>query len=48
MNLRNLAMVFAPNLLRCPSELPSVIFENARWEQKLVCELIENLNTGMV
>ncbi|TPX55048.1 hypothetical protein PhCBS80983_g05628 [Powellomyces hirtus] len=30
MTIGNLAMVFAPNFLRCPSELPQVIFESTK------------------
>ncbi|KAJ3337303.1 Eukaryotic translation initiation factor 6 [Gonapodya sp. JEL0774] len=33
MNLNNLAMVFAPNFLRCPSDNPALIFENTKYEQ---------------
>ena len=30
MTVANIAMVFAPNFLRCPSENPAVIFENTK------------------
>ena len=33
MSISNLAMVFAPNFLRCPSEDPQVIFNNTKYEQ---------------
>ncbi|CAG8760739.1 15551_t:CDS:2, partial [Acaulospora morrowiae] len=33
MNVHNLAMCFAPNFLRCPSDNLSVIFENTKYEQ---------------
>ena len=33
MSINNLAMVFAPNFLRCPSEDPQVIFNNTKYEQ---------------
>jgi len=40
MTLANLAMVFAPNFLRCPSENPQVIFENTKYEQAFIRILI--------
>ncbi|KAJ3180906.1 hypothetical protein HDU87_001552 [Geranomyces variabilis] len=40
MNIGNLAMVFAPNFLRCPSELPQVIFESTKYEQGFLRILI--------
>ncbi|KAJ1336502.1 hypothetical protein BSLG_007286 [Batrachochytrium salamandrivorans] len=33
MTVGNLAMVFAPNFLRCPSDNPATIFENTKFEQ---------------
>lgn len=33
MNVNNLAMVFAPNFLRCPSESLTTVFENSKYEQ---------------
>ncbi|KAI8814450.1 Rho GTPase activation protein [Cladochytrium replicatum] len=33
MSVGNLAMVFAPNFLRCPSDSPATIFENTKYEQ---------------
>ncbi|KCV70539.1 hypothetical protein H696_02885 [Fonticula alba] len=39
----NLAMVFAPNFLRCPSSDPMVILEYTKYEQTFVMQLIENL-----
>ncbi|KAJ3412729.1 hypothetical protein HDV05_000299 [Chytridiales sp. JEL 0842] len=33
MHVSNVAMVFAPNFLRCPSEDPQVIFESTKFEQ---------------
>jgi len=33
MSINNLAMVFAPNFLRCPSEDPQIIFNNQKYEQ---------------
>jgi hypothetical protein len=36
MTLANLAMVFAPNFLRCPSDNPQTIFENTKHEQAFI------------
>ncbi|KAJ3151898.1 hypothetical protein HK101_001854 [Irineochytrium annulatum] len=33
MTAANIAMVFAPNFLRCPSDNPTTIFENTKFEQ---------------
>ncbi|KJE91608.1 hypothetical protein CAOG_009575 [Capsaspora owczarzaki ATCC 30864] len=44
MSLDNLAMVFAPSFLRCPSENPQTIFENTRHEQDFTRTLLEHLN----
>jgi hypothetical protein len=30
MSIANIAMVFAPNFLRCPSDDPSIIFESTK------------------
>lgn len=43
MNVNNLAMVFAPNFLRCPSEDPSVIFNTQKYQQTYVKQLITDL-----
>jgi hypothetical protein len=46
MTVNNLAMVFAPNFLRCPSHLPAhTVFENAKLEQAFLRTLILNLKT---
>ncbi|GBO00301.1 Rho GTPase-activating protein 39, partial [Araneus ventricosus] len=45
MDASNLAMVMAPNCLRCMSDDPRVIFENTRKEMAYVKMLIENLDT---
>jgi hypothetical protein len=42
MGIPNLAMVFAPNFLRCPSEDPSVIFSTQKHQQTFVKHLIED------
>ena len=41
----NLATVFAPNFLRCPSLDPMVIMESARKEMSFVKHLIQCLDT---
>ncbi|TPX68495.1 hypothetical protein SpCBS45565_g03096 [Spizellomyces sp. 'palustris'] len=40
MTISNLAMVFAPNFLRCPSDNPTVIFESTKFEQAFLRILI--------
>ncbi|CAG8490713.1 6207_t:CDS:10 [Paraglomus brasilianum] len=42
MNINNLAMVFAPSFLRCPSENLAVVFENTKYEQAFVKTLLIN------
>jgi len=42
MTLANLAMVFAPNFLRCPSDNPQIIFENTKYEQAFLRILISH------
>ncbi|GIY64508.1 rho GTPase-activating protein 39 [Caerostris extrusa] len=46
MDAKNLAMVMAPNCLRCISDDPSVIFENTRKEMAFIQTLIQHLNTS--
>lgn len=48
MDSSNLAMVFAPNCLRCTSLDPKVIMENARKEMAFMRTLITNMDTGCV
>jgi hypothetical protein len=48
MNYDNLAMVWAPNFLRCPSEDPMVIFNNTKREMSFVRLLVLELNTDEV
>ncbi|ORX62916.1 hypothetical protein DM01DRAFT_1331024 [Hesseltinella vesiculosa] len=43
MNINNLAMVFAPNFLRCPSESLTTVFENSKYEQAFLRTLIRHL-----
>ncbi|XP_023714791.1 filaggrin isoform X3 [Cryptotermes secundus] len=45
MDASNLAMVMAPNCLRCTSEDPRIIFENARKEMAFIRTLIQSLDT---
>jgi hypothetical protein len=40
MNINNISMVFAPCILRCPSEQPSAILESSKFEQVFVRLLI--------
>lgn len=48
MNYDNLAMVWAPNFLRCPSEDPMEIFQNTKKEMSYVRLLVKHLNTSSV
>ena len=48
MDASNLATVFAPNCLRCPSNDPIVILENTRKEMGFVKSLIVHLDTSSV
>lgn len=48
MDSANLAMVFAPNCLRCTSQDPKVILENARKEMAFMRTLIINMDTKHV
>ncbi|KAI9488224.1 hypothetical protein BDB00DRAFT_849422 [Zychaea mexicana] len=42
MNVHNLAMVYAPNLLRCPSEKLTTVLENSKYEQAFLrCLLLQ-------
>merc|ERR1711974_396229 len=43
MSTNNLAMVFAPNFLRCPSEDPQIIFENTKYEQAWLRALLNGI-----
>ena len=45
MDASNLAMVFAPNCLRCESADPRIIFENTRKEMSFIRTLMLNYNT---
>ncbi|VDM55884.1 unnamed protein product [Angiostrongylus costaricensis] len=48
MDASNLAMVMAPNVLRCESEDPRVIFENTRREMTFLKTLIMNYDTSFI
>ncbi|XP_063227611.1 uncharacterized protein LOC134533847 isoform X2 [Bacillus rossius redtenbacheri] len=48
MDASNLAMVMAPNCLRCTSQDPRVIFENARKEMAFMRTLIQCLDTSFM
>ncbi|XP_076450484.1 uncharacterized protein LOC143286698 isoform X3 [Babylonia areolata] len=48
MDMNNLAMVMAPNCLRCESQDPRVIFENTRKEMGFLRTLIQNLDTSFM
>ncbi|CAB4029833.1 rho GTPase-activating 39-like isoform X2 [Paramuricea clavata] len=45
MDMNNLAMVWAPNFLRCPSNEPKIIFENTRKEMTFVRTLLNSFDT---
>ncbi|XP_053384441.1 rho GTPase-activating protein 39-like isoform X3 [Mercenaria mercenaria] len=48
MDVNNLAMVMAPNCLRCESQDPRIIFENTRKEMGFIRTLIQNLDTSFM
>ncbi|KAI0259211.1 hypothetical protein BC834DRAFT_1018360 [Gloeopeniophorella convolvens] len=48
MTSANLALVMAPNLLRCGSDSMSVVFNNAQYEQTFVHNLLLHLKCGEV
>jgi len=48
MDANNLAMVMAPNCLRCDSDDPQVMFDNARKEMGFIRLLIQHLDTSDV
>jgi len=48
MDANNLAMVMAPNCLRCDSDDPQVMFDNARKEMGFLRLLIQHLDTADV
>lgn len=48
MSINNIAMVFAPNILRCPGENLQLVLENTRFEQAFVRTLIQNLRADHI
>lgn len=48
MDSSNLAMVMAPNCLRCQSDDPRVIFENTRKEMAFIKTLMESYDTSFM
>ncbi|XP_059497135.1 rho GTPase-activating protein 39 [Stegostoma tigrinum] len=48
MDVNNLAMVMAPNCLRCQSDNPRIIFENTRKEMSFIRVLIQHLDTSFM
>ncbi|XP_068171573.1 rho GTPase-activating protein 39 isoform X2 [Antennarius striatus] len=48
MDVNNLAMVMAPNCLRCKSDDPRIIFENTRKEMSFLRMLIVHLDTSFI
>lgn len=46
MDSSNLAMVFAPNILRCTSHDPKIILENTRKEMNFIRNLITSMETS--
>ncbi|XP_041952760.1 rho GTPase-activating protein 39 isoform X2 [Alosa sapidissima] len=48
MDVNNLAMVMAPNCLRCQSDDPRIIFENTRKEMSFLRVLIVHLDTSFI
>ena len=48
MDASNLAMVMAPNCLRCMSDDPRIIFENTRKEMSYIRTLILNYDTSFM
>ena len=48
MDINNLAMVMAPNCLRCESEDPRIIIENTRKEMQFMRTLITHMDTNFM
>ena len=48
MDASNLAMVMAPNCLRCTSDDPRIIYENTRKEMAFIHTLIQHLDTAFM
>jgi len=48
MDVNNIAMVWAPNCLRCESDDPTVVLENTRREITFLRMLLETLDTSYI
>jgi len=48
MDVSNIAMVWAPNCLRCESTDPLIVLENTRSEMAFMRALLHNLDTSHV
>ncbi|XP_041103254.1 rho GTPase-activating protein 39-like isoform X2 [Polyodon spathula] len=48
MDVNNLAMVMAPNCLRCQSDDPRIIFENTRKEMSFIRVLVQHMDTSFM
>ena len=48
MDASNLAMVMAPNCLKCSSNDPKVLYENIRKENQFMRTLIQHLDTSFM
>mmetsp|Transcript_20355 Transcript_20355/g.32575 ORF Transcript_20355/g.32575 Transcript_20355/m.32575 type:complete len:715 (+) Transcript_20355:132-2276(+) len=44
MNVENVAIVFAPTILKCPNDDPKILMANSRFEKQFCIALIEELN----
>ncbi|ETO19031.1 RhoGAP domain-containing protein [Reticulomyxa filosa] len=43
MNLENVAIVFAPTILMCPNDDPTLLMQNSKFEKDFVIQMITNL-----
>ena len=43
MGLENLAIVFSPTILRCPSTDPNVLMLNIKFEKLFIQQMLQNL-----
>jgi len=43
MNIENVAIVFAPTILKCPLDDPTLLMQNSKFEKDFVIQLITNL-----
>lgn len=42
MGIQNIAIVFGPSFVRCPSPDPRIILESQQWEQRFIVTLIKH------